>query len=556
MKLLTWAAVVAASLSTPALAEDVALLIGSEDYRGLADVRRGDEVVRANARLKRAGVTVIAVRESSASDLREALAAFGQMANEADRMLVVLSGRFAHSATDTYYLPTDRGAQSLAETSANAVPLSTILAYLSKAPGQAILVLASDDNSGRIGPFLELGIGDIDPPQGVTLVTGSPRSALRFLTNVAAAPGAEIAGGARDSGVSVDGFVAAGQSFLPAPEPEPEAAPEPQPDNSLNAIRDIQAWREATRLNTVRAYEEYLQAQPNGQFAAMARNRIAAATDTPEARAERAEQSLDLTRDQRRDIQRDLSLLGFNTRGIDGIFGRGTRAAITAWQGQNGFGQTGFLSGEQITRLDAQAERRAAELEAEAEARRQAQLARDRAFWEETGAVGDEAGYRVYLDRFPDGEFAEVARVRLDEIESAKRAETNSRDRQLWDEARAQDSVEAYQDYIAISPTGAFREAAEARITELQKAAADAGAINAAQREERALGLNQSTRRVIESRLDRLGLKPGRVDGTFDDNTRRAIRRYQSARNMPETGYLNENVVVQLLADSVRQIFR
>jgi peptidoglycan hydrolase-like protein with peptidoglycan-binding domain len=53
-----------------------------------------------------------------------------------------------------------------------------------------------------------------------------------------------------------------------------------------------------------------------------------------------------------------------------------------------------------------------------------------------------------------------------------------------------------------------------------------------------------------------LGLKPGKVDGTFDDDTRRAIRRYQSARNLDETGYLNEAFVVQILADSVRSIFR
>jgi len=61
---------------------------------------------------------------------------------------------------------------------------------------------------------------------------------------------------------------------------------------------------------------------------------------------------------------------------------------------------------------------------------------------------------------------------------------------------------------------------------------------------------------VVEQRLDRMGLRPGRVDGVFDTDTRRAIRRYQQARNMEETGYLNEAVVVQLMADTVRSIFR
>ena len=77
-----------------------------------------------------------------------------------------------------------------------------------------------------------------------------------------------------------------------------------------------------------------------------------------------------------------------------------------------------------------------------------------------------------------------------------------------------------------------------------------------AERAEQALNLSPRTRQIVEARLNGLGLKPGPVDGVFDSDTRRAIRRYQAARNMQETGYLSEAVVVQLLADTVRQIFR
>ena len=554
MKHLLGAAALAVAASSAA-AEDIGLVVGSEDYRGLSDVRRGDEVARAIAPLERGGITVTLLRDADADDLAEAVAAFGQMAGEADRMLVVLSGRFAHSATDTFFLPTDRGPLSLTAMSREAVPLSVILGLLASAPGEALLVLATDETTGELGPFLSLGVGELALPQGVTLVEGEPRAVERFLSDTVARPGADLAEGAESAGVEIGGFLGRDQSFLPVPPPAPQASTvAPATDNDVT--RDIRAWREADQANTAESYQAYIDAFPSGQFVRMAENRLQSLTDTPEARAERAEQALDLNRDQRREIQRDLSLLNYNTRGIDGIFGRGTRAAIGAWQQANGFDQTGFLTTEQITRLDAQAERRAAELEAEAEARRQEQLARDRAFWEETGAVGDEAGYRVYLERFPDGEYAEVARARLDEIERAKRAETDARDRQLWDEARSVDTVEAYRDYLSIAPQGAFRDAAAQRITELERAQAGAGALVAAQREEAALNLTPTTARVIESRLDRLGLKPGRVDGVFDDDTRRAIRRYQAARNMPETGYLNENVVVQLLADSVRQIFQ
>ncbi|MCB2138131.1 MAG: peptidoglycan-binding protein, partial [Rhodobacteraceae bacterium] len=68
---------------------------------------------------------------------------------------------------------------------------------------------------------------------------------------------------------------------------------------------------------------------------------------------------------------------------------------------------------------------------------------------------------------------------------------------------------------------------------------------------ENALGLNGFFRQAIEKRLSNLGLKPGRVDGTFDDDTRRAIRRYQEARGMEVTGYLTQAAVVRLLAEGL-----
>ncbi len=556
MKHLTLAAAMVAGLAGAAHAEDIVLIIGNEDYRGIPDVRRGDDVTGARRRFADTGVELVVARDATKAELRQAHLSLDQMAADADRMLVVLSGRFVRSATETYFLPTDIGAPSLADVSSDALPLSVVLAYLAASPGNSFLALATDNTEGSYGAFLNVGIGALDLPQGVTLLRADPQRMARFVSRTLTQPGEVIGEAAASAGIAISGFAPEGQIFLPKPAPK-VVEPAPEPSNSAdNRLQDLLAWREADRVDTPDAYQTYIDTFPNGQFVGMAENRIKAATDTPELRAERDEQALDLNREQRREIQRDLSLLDFNTRGIDGIFGRGTRAAISAWQKVNGFDETGFLSRDQITRLDAQAERRAAELEAEAEQRREEQLAADRAFWAETGEIGDEAGYRVYLERFPDGEFSDLARARLDAIERNKRADTSSVDRQLWDEARAANSVRAYRDYLDLAPNGAFREEAAERLAALEKAEAEASQTSAAARQEQAMNLNTSTRRVIESRLDRLGLKPGRVDGTFDDNTRRAIRRYQQARNLPVTGYLNEKVVVQLLSDSVRSIFR
>ena len=545
-----------ALLAGAAGATPIALVLANEDYQAVKDVRRGDAPANAEDELRNAGVRVIAVSDGTAAEIAGALAEFGQMVGDADAILVVLSGRFVSSSTETYFLPTDTGPEPLATLPASSLQLSTVLAYLAETPGRAILALATDDADEAFGPLLRLGPGDLALPQGVTLVTGTPRQVSRFTANGVSQPSRRIAAAARAADLTISGFVASDHAFL-EPEPETDDAPEPEPEpTGIDTTRaDIRAWRNADAAGTAEAYQEYLDAFPGGQFRRIAESRIEALLDTPEARAESDEAALALSRDQRREIQRDLSLLDYNTRGIDGIFGRGTRAAIGQWQEANGFPSTGYLTREQITRLDAQAERRAAELELEAERRLQEQLAQDRAFWEETGATGDEAGLTAYLERFPDGQFADEARAELDRLQAEKRAETDALDRQLWDEAVAQDSIEAYRDYLEVAPNGAFRADAEARIRALEREAQQSDVLRRAQAEENALNLNAQSRRIVEQRLASVGLDPGRVDGTFDEDTRRAMRQYQRSRGLSETGYLSEAMVVRLLADSVRSIF-
>ncbi|WGV16266.1 serine protease [Fuscovulum ytuae] len=57
----------------------------------------------------------------------------------------------------------------------------------------------------------------------------------------------------------------------------------------------------------------------------------------------RASESL-LTQDEREQIQTALNWFGFYNSAIDGAFGRGTRASMTAWQEANGFDPTGILT--------------------------------------------------------------------------------------------------------------------------------------------------------------------------------------------------------------------
>ena len=281
-----------------------------------------------------------------------------------------------------------------------------------------------------------------------------------------------------------------------------------------------------------------------------ARQAIAVLND-PAARARAGEDALSLSRDQRRQIQRDLSILDIDPKGIDGLFGPGSRGAIARWQRQNGHEATGFVTAEQIAQLAAQSERRAAELEAEAAARKAEQDRQDRLYWDQTGAAGDEPGLRAYLKRYPDGLFAELAQERLKVFDDARRQQAEANDRADWDKAAAADSAAAYKDYIARHPDGAFVEEARQKLADAAAGQADQSARDEAERIENGLGLNGVTRSIIEQRLAALGLKPGPADGVFDDDTRRAIRRYQRARGLPVTGYLTQQTVARILVDSL-----
>ena len=63
------------------------------------------------------------------------------------------------------------------------------------------------------------------------------------------------------------------------------------------------------------------------------------------------EKNLALTRTDRSEIQRRLVLLDYNTRGVDGVFGNGTRAAISQWQSDNDQPSSGYLDLNQLVIL-------------------------------------------------------------------------------------------------------------------------------------------------------------------------------------------------------------
>jgi peptidoglycan hydrolase-like protein with peptidoglycan-binding domain len=70
----------------------------------------------------------------------------------------------------------------------------------------------------------------------------------------------------------------------------------------------------------------------------------------PDEATPESEDLIGLTRTSRREVQRRLAKLGFETR-VSGKFDESTRAAISRWQEENGYPRTGFLNTAQHNAL-------------------------------------------------------------------------------------------------------------------------------------------------------------------------------------------------------------
>ncbi len=517
-------------------AQDVALLIGNRSYQTLDPVAGADGFESAGDALGETGAEVISATDADRPEMVAAIREFAQFGREAGGQAVVLVGRFGEVDGDAWFLPVEASGDDRIDTAEHGVPVSLLARIVSRAPGRAILVLGAADVRS---------LGQVDLPQGVTLAVTDPGSAVAFARDTLAVPGAAIADGLPDD-ARTGGFLPAGLTFLPDESGQPGAVPDPE----------TAYWLLTRKRDEAGAYRAYLGRFPDGEHAAEAQERLDRYTETPEDRAERLEAELDLSREDRQAIQRDLTLLGYGTRGVDGIFGPGTRAAIVGWQEAQEREATGFLTREQVTALDGQGAERAAAVEAEERRRQEERNRADEALWSGMGSERSEAELSNYVDRFPDGLHAGEARRRLGEIRGARVAEEDAgereRERQIWSVVQQENSVQGYRTYIDAFPDGDYVSEARAAIDRLSpREVPQAGP---GQSEENSLGLTPATRRAVEQRLDAMGLRPGTVDGTFDGQTREAIRRYQRAAGLRATGYVNQGTAVRLLADSIRGI--
>ena len=98
---------------------------------------------------------------------------------------------------------------------------------------------------------------------------------------------------------------------------------------------------------------------------------------------------------------------------------------------------------------------------------------REREFWETVRNSSDPAALRAYIERYPAGVFADLARFRLDEIETKQAArrqqeEARAREREHWLSVMDSREPEMLRTYLDAYPGGAYADLAHLRLVGLE----------------------------------------------------------------------------------------
>ena len=305
----------------PVLAKDVALLLSNSEYPGRTAPGAAEAVDSLAQQLRQRGFAVTRVTNATAGDAWQGVRRFAEEVDDADRVLVLVQGDIVSAGNEAWLVARYAQSPDLLAIGGHGVPLSALLRLLEDKQGQAVMLVSHLPDPAEPGAGLRAGLGRLPVPQGVSLVSGPWEDLLPLAEEHILQPGRSVGSllSAAPEAVEGRGFLPRGVPFLP----------HPQDDRGLTE-RDF--WETVDILGTEDAYNGYLERYPGGAYAGSARQRL---TELQSARSDTArtgEEALKLDLEQRRAIQRDLSVLGYDTGGIDGIFGRGTRASIAARQ--------------------------------------------------------------------------------------------------------------------------------------------------------------------------------------------------------------------------------
>jgi hypothetical protein len=223
----------------------------------------------------------------------------------------------------------------------------TLIAFAT-GPGQTAL----DGQEGANSPFTRALMANITQP-GVEI--------QQAMTQVRAQVNEETNKGQLPWGhTNLTGAVYLNPVAAPAGAPAAVASNAPAATANSGSDVELEFWRSIKDSNKPEELNAYLTNYPNGQFKSIALSRIASLENGPSTTTRNlttgidpatfnedanqvTEDQIGLDRNQRRDVQRRLTGLGFDTK-VSGKFDESTRAVITRWQAARGYPSTGYLN--------------------------------------------------------------------------------------------------------------------------------------------------------------------------------------------------------------------
>ena len=382
----------------------VAFVVGNGSYKNVAQLPNPPIDAKAMAGvLRNVGFDVVEGVNLSRDKMTEKLLDFGKKAQGADVAVFFYAGHGIAISGTNYLLPVDADIKSEMDVKLGAA--INIDLTLDQTMGDAKVKLVFLD-ACRDNPFaakiksnatrsvsVQQGLAEMKSGEGtlIAFATGPGQTALdgqegtnspftRALIAHITQPGIEIQQAMTEVRAQVNEETNKGQLpwghtnligtvyLNPAAAPTANAAapastgaiPAAVTSTAPGTDVELEFWRSVKDSNKPEELNAYVTNYPNGQFKALALARIAslengpstatrnltagidAATFTEDA-SQVTEDQIGLDKGQRRDVQRRLTGLGFDTK-VTGKFDDDTRSVIKRWQAARGYPATGYFN--------------------------------------------------------------------------------------------------------------------------------------------------------------------------------------------------------------------
>jgi Caspase domain/Putative peptidoglycan binding domain len=381
----------------------VAFVVGNGSYKNVAQLPNPPVDAKAMAAvLRNVGFEVVEGTNLTRDTMTERLLEFGKKAQGADVAVFFYAGHGIAIGGTNYLLPVDADIKSEMDVKLGAainIDL-TLDQTMSDAKVKLVFLDACRDNpfaakiksnSATRSVSVQTGLAEMKSGEGtlIAFATGPGQTALdgkegtnspftRALMANLTAPGVEIQQAMTKVRAQVNeetnkgqlpwghtnliGSVYLNPVAAPAAGAAATAAPGPAAVASTSGGSDVELefWRSIKESNKPEELNAYLTNYPNGQFKSLALARIASLESAPsaatrnltpgidpatftEAANQTTEDQIGLDKGKRRDVQRRLTGLGFDTK-MTGAFDEPTREVITRWQAARGYPKSGFLN--------------------------------------------------------------------------------------------------------------------------------------------------------------------------------------------------------------------